>query len=137
MKALGPVFPRFSFCFPMVSLWELMTPRAGPFLIPGAWLAGFIKRNTTHCYTQNMKALGLVVLEIFLLFFPRRTRGVACIDPRGMVGRIYKKDHYTLLHTKYESSWPCGFGKEDFYVFSMMPLVCGLYGPQRHCWQDL
>ena len=36
------------------------------------------------------------------------------MDPRGTVGRIYKEDHYTLLHTKYESSEPCGFGKEDF-----------------------
>ena len=23
-------------------------------------------------------------------------------DPRGMVGKIYKEDHYTLIHTKYE-----------------------------------
>ena len=30
------------------------------------------------------------------------------MDPRGTVGRIYKEDHYTLLHTKYESSEPCG-----------------------------
>ena len=30
---------------------------------PGALLAGFIKRTTIHCYTQNMKALGLVVSE--------------------------------------------------------------------------
>ena len=36
------------------------------------------------------------------------------MDPRGRVGRIYKEDHYTLLHTKYESSGPCGFG-EDFF----------------------
>ena len=35
------------------------------------------------------------------------------MDPRGTVGRIYKKDHYTLLQTKYESSGPCGFGEED------------------------
>ena len=49
-------------------------------------------------------------------------RGGAIFDPRGMVGRIYKEDHYILLHTKYESSGPCGFGEEDFfYVFSMMP----------------
>ena len=34
---------------------------AGPKWTPGAWLAGFIKRTTIHCYTQNMKALGLVV----------------------------------------------------------------------------
>ena len=30
-----------------------------------------------------------------------------------MVGRIYKEDHYTLLHTKYECSGPCGFGEEE------------------------
>ena len=44
-------------------------PWAGPFLTPGAWLAGFIKRTTTYCYIQNMKALGLVVSEkkIFVL----------------------------------------------------------------------
>ena len=35
-----------------------------------------------------------------------------------MVGRIYKEDHHTLLHTKYESSGPCGFGKEVFLCFS-------------------
>ena len=40
------------------------------------------------------------------------------MDPRGTVGRIYKEDHYTLLHTKYESSGPCGFGEEDFLCFS-------------------
>ena len=39
------------------------------------------------------------------------------MDPRGTVGRIYKEDHYTLLHTKYESSWPYGFGEEDFLKF--------------------
>ena len=38
------------------------------------------------------------------------------MDPRGTVGRIYK-DHYTLPHTKYESSGPCGFGEEDFFMF--------------------
>ena len=30
------------------------------------------------------------------------------------VGRIYKEDIYTLLHTKYDSSVPCGFGEKDF-----------------------
>ena len=39
------------------------------------------------------------------------------MDPRGTVSRIYKEDHYILLHTKYESSGPCGFGKEDFMLF--------------------
>ena len=45
--------------FPIVSLWELMTPRGG-----------------------------------------------AIFDPRVMIGRIYKKDHYTLRHTKYKGSGP-------------------------------
>ena len=53
----------FFYVFPILCLWELMTPGAGPFLTPGAWLAGFIKRTTTQCYTQSMKALGLVVSE--------------------------------------------------------------------------
>ena len=71
---------------------------SGAILTPGTWLAGFIKRITIHCYTQNMKALGLVVSEkkIFFLFFP---------GP-DLYGRIYKKDHYSLLHRKYESSGP-------------------------------
>ena len=72
-----------------------------------------------------MKALGLVVLEkkIFLCFSHVKSMGAngprdrAIFDPRSMIGRIYKKDHYTLLHTKYESSGPCGFGEEDFYMF--------------------
>ena len=38
-------------------------PVAGPEWTPGARLAGFIKRTNIHCYTQNMKALGLVVLK--------------------------------------------------------------------------
>ena len=62
---------RFFFMFfPIVSLWELITPGAVPFF-----------------------------------------------DPRGMIGRIYIEDHYTLLHTKYESFGPCGFGEEDFLKF--------------------
>ena len=38
------------------------------------------------------------------------------MDPRDMVGRIYKEDHYTLLHTKYESSGPCCFGEEVLFL---------------------
>ena len=74
-------------------------------------------------------------------------RGRAIFDPRGMIGRIYKQDHYTLLHTKYEGSGPCGlkyegsgpcgFG-EDFFMFCpITPPGRGLYGPQGHGWQDL
>ena len=39
-------------------------PGAWPIWTLGTRLAGFVlKRTTIHCYTQNMKALGLVVLE--------------------------------------------------------------------------
>ena len=70
MKALGLVVSEIYYVFPIVCLWELMTPGAGPFLIPGAWLAGFIKKTTTHCYEQYVIALGLVVSEkkIFYVF---------------------------------------------------------------------
>ena len=39
------------------------------------------------------------------------------MDPRGTVGKIYIEDHYTLLHIKYESSGPYGFGEEDLLKF--------------------
>ena len=47
-------------------------PGAVPVWTPGARLAGIIKRTTIHWFTQNMKALGLVVSEkkIFFMFFP-------------------------------------------------------------------
>ena len=41
-------------------------------------------------------------------------RGLANLDPRGMVGRIYIGDLYTLPHTKYVSAGPRGFREEDF-----------------------
>ena len=41
-------------------------------------------------------------------------RGVANLDPRGTIGRIYVEYHLTLLHTKYTSFRPCGFREEDF-----------------------
>ena len=100
-------------------------PGAWPVWTPGTRLAGFIKRTTIHCYTQNRKALCLMVLEKedFLCFSHCKSMGAndppgrGHFYPRGMVGRIYKEDHCILLHTKYESSGPCGFG-EDFLCFS-------------------
>ena len=96
-----------------------MTPGAGPFLTPGAQLAGFIKRTTTHCYMQNMKALGIVVSEkkIFLCFSHDAPRAGPVLTPReGLAGFI--KRTIIHLHTKYESTGPCGFGEEDFFMFS-------------------
>ena len=42
-------------------------------------------------------------------------QGMGNLDPRGMVGRIYVGDHYTLQHTKYMSCGPHGFREEDFF----------------------
>ena len=53
----------FSCIFHCKPMADNDAPRAGPVWTPGARLAGFIKRTTIHCYTQNMKALGLMVSE--------------------------------------------------------------------------
>ena len=46
-------------------------PGAWPIWTPGSRLAGIIKGLTKHCFTQNIKALGLMVSEkkIVLPFF--------------------------------------------------------------------
>ena len=58
-------------------------------------------------------------------------RGGAIFDPNGMVGRIYKEEHYTLLHTKYESSGSCGFGEQDLYLCFSHCKSMGANDPQR------
>ena len=47
-------------------------PGAWQIWTPGSQLAGIIKGLTKHCFTQNIKALGLMVSEkkIFFTFFP-------------------------------------------------------------------
>ena len=80
--------------FPIVSLWEMMTPGA-------TQGAGFILGTTNHCNTQNIKALDLMVAEkkIFFTFSYCKSageddpRGVANLDPRCMIGRIYVGYH--------------------------------------------
>ena len=71
-------------------------------------------------------------------------RGKASLDPRGLIGRIYVVDHYTLLQTKYISSGPHGFREEDFFKFSHYksmgandPLDVANLDPRGHGWQDL
>ena len=44
-------------------------PGAWPFWTPGSRLAGIIKGRTQHCFTQNIKALGLMVPEKKILFY--------------------------------------------------------------------
>ena len=55
------------------------------------------------------------------------------MDPRGTVGRIYKEEYYTLLHTKYESSGLYGFisEKKIFHVFSIISLCQIMMFPRR------
>ena len=72
-------------------------------------------------------------------------RGVANLDPRGMIGRINVEYHLTLLHTKYTSFRPFGFREEDFYFvfpiislcYIMTPTGLGKCGPQGHDWKEL
>ena len=40
--------------------------------------------------------------------------GLVNLEPTGMVGMIFVEDHQTLLHTKYISCGPIGYGIEDF-----------------------
>ena len=56
--------------------------------------------TTNYCYTQNIKALDLMVSEKKIcLRFPIvclreiMTPGVANLDPRSMIGRIYVGYH--------------------------------------------
>ena len=59
-------------------------PGGGVIFDPRAWLAGFIKRTTIHCYVQNMKALGLVVSENKIFFvFPKMPPGRGLYEPQG------------------------------------------------------
>ena len=48
-------------------------------------------------------------------------RGVAKFGPGDIIGIIYNGDNQKLLHTKYRSSGPCGFRKED--LFKLFPIV--------------
>ena len=57
-------------------------PRAGPFLTPGAWLAGFIKRTTIHCYAQNYESSGSCGFGDFFVF-PMMPPGRGPYGPQG------------------------------------------------------
>ena len=93
-------FKCFSHYKPMA---ENDAPEAWPIWTPGSRLAGIIKGLTKHYFTQNIKALGLMVKVKKIFFFtffpiislwrPMTARGVAKLDPRGMIGRIYEEYH--------------------------------------------
>ena len=62
------IFSHFPHYKPML---DNDAPGAWQVLAPGTRLAGFIKGLTKHCFTQNIKGLGLMVSEkkIFLSVF--------------------------------------------------------------------
>ena len=44
-------------------------------------------------------------------------RGMANLDPRGFIGRIYVEDTKTLLYTKYLSCGPHSFREKDPFIY--------------------
>ena len=57
------------------------TPGRCHFRPPGAWLAGFMKGIAKYCYTQNIKALGLIVSEKKIFLFFTYCKSMGANDP--------------------------------------------------------
>ena len=122
MKALGLVVSKkkIFFCF------FHDAPGVEPVWTPGAWLAGFIKRTTIHCYTQPdqdhytllHKALGLVISEkkIFLCFSHCKSMGAICCHGNQSSYPTWPKTYCNLSPTpmmlliKFDCNWltSCG-----------------------------
>ena len=67
-------------------------PGAWPIWTPVAWLAGFIKGTTKHCYTQNIKDMGLMVSEKkSFLWFPIQSIGAICCHGNQSSDPIWPK----------------------------------------------
>ena len=113
-------------------------PSAGPLWTPGPQLAGFIKRTTIHCYTQNIRALGLVVSEkkIFLCF-SQDAPGVGPVWTHGARFAGFIKRTTIHCYTQNREALGLVVSEKIFEVFPMMPPGRGPYGPQGHGWQDL
>ena len=138
MKALGHMVSEQNFlCF------SHDAPGVRHAWTPGArlagFVAGFIKRTTLHCYTQNMKALGLVVLEkrIFLSFSHDAPGAGPVWTPGAGLARFIKR---TTIHCYKQNMKALGLvvsEKKIFLCFTHDPPGRGPYGPQGHGWQDL
>ena len=80
-------------------------PRTPPIWTSGAWLARLCRGSL-----NNILDVGLMVLEVFFSIYSQWTimtpRVWTNFDPRGMVGKIYVGDHWTLLYIKYISCGP-------------------------------
>ena len=93
-------------CFPIISLWELMTPRVWPVWTPRGLIARiFVVDHYTLLHTKYISSgphgfrqedfLSFPIISLWELMTPRMWP----MDPRGMVGRIYVGYHLTSLHT--------------------------------------
>ena len=97
-------------------------PGVGPVCTRGAWLAGFIagfiKRTTIHCYTQNMKAFGLVVLEkkIFLCFSHDTTGAGPIWTPGARLAGFIKR---TIIHCYKQNMKALGLVVSEKIIFFM------------------
>ena len=87
----------------------------------------YVGDHYTLLQTQYISVSLMVSEKVFFFRYmsmkANDPRGVANLDPRGLIGRVYVVDHYTLLHTNYISSGPHGFREEDFFKF--LPLYEG------------
>ena len=106
--------------FSIISLQQILMPpgaRAWSLWTPGAWLAGFMKGTTKHCYIQNIEALGLVISEkIFFMFFPivslwelsvamETTILIQSVPKPNAVNPPYP----AMVHIKFDQDWPTIF----------------------------
>ena len=107
------------FMFVIVNLWELMTLRVGAFMTLGAWLAGFIKRITTHCYTQIMRALRLVVSEkkMCCLCFSHDAPGAGPVWTPGARLEGFTKRTFIRSYKQKRKLRALSFGEEDCFMF--------------------
>ena len=62
----------------------MMTPGAWPINNPGAWLEGFMLGTANYCYTQNIKALDLMVSEKKIFFMFSNCKSMGDDDPWGL-----------------------------------------------------
>ena len=103
------IFPFFFFKY--VKSMGANDPRTWQFWTSGAWLARFKMGSLNIDIYIIILDVGLMVLEnYFFPFYSQWTIMTPMVwtnfDPRGMVGRIYVGDHWTLLYIKYISCGP-------------------------------
>ena len=67
-----------------------MTPGAGPFLTPGTWLAGFIKRTTAHTKYERSGPCGFGE-EHFFMFFHDAPRAGPVWTPGAQLAGFIKR----------------------------------------------